>query len=163
MSEKDKKNIKVTYIEYNDQGKLDSKEISVPAETHFYNFDSQFTILEKLGNVIRRQLKYLCVQINGNHMLQINNEPIHSIKHINDKNLKLIKYKFYEDIFLGQLWDPKNVNSIDIINFNVLQDSPKLITAIESDYGKYLSEFLVYYFPMLYTHNIKNDLYESNF
>lgn len=60
------------------------------------------------------------MQINGNHMLQINNEPINSIRQINEKNIKLIKYKFYEDIFLGQLWDYKNNNSIDIINFNVI-------------------------------------------
>lgn len=53
-------------------------------------------------------------------MLQINNEPINSIRQINEKNIKLIKYKFYEDIFLGQLWDYKNNNSIDIINFNVI-------------------------------------------
>jgi hypothetical protein len=112
--------IKVTYVEYTDQNKLEEKEIKVPSDIVFYNFDSQFTILEKLGNIIRRQLKYLCVQINGHHMLQINNEPISSIRSVNEKNIKLIKYKFYEDIFLGQLWDYKNINSIDIINFNVL-------------------------------------------
>lgn len=43
---------KITYIEYTDKGKLEEKDIQIPTDVVFYNFDSQFTILEKLGNII---------------------------------------------------------------------------------------------------------------
>ncbi len=142
------KKYKLLYTEYVD-GELSTTDITKKYSGRFYTFDSQYTIIDKTQSITNRNSQYLCVLINSSHMVSINGQKLENVKNLvlDESKIVPIPYLYMVEQYLGEMVDSSVETNIEIVNINVISRDQELVEFLSSDFDRYITSFLQYYFP----------------
>jgi len=132
----------LTYIEY-DQYNEELITTKFNCQAKLFTVDSEYMILEKLQSTIWRDIKYLSVTINNEHLWLVDNQPLQLYTSA-AKELTLTNYSFVEDLII---YDVPHNEPVEIVvyNINILLSFHKLSSLISTN--KLYSNLLKLYFP----------------